>query len=99
MKTDTTTASNPDKEIKQGLVNLTTSNNLTQMYIQRGNKSRTPARFSFVSNPILVKSTVIVPGISNHDIVIRDLEKKHITKKHHQENAIYIRKQIGQRFT
>lgn len=30
---DTTTASNPDKEIKQGLVNLTTSNNLTQMYI------------------------------------------------------------------
>lgn len=33
MKTDTTTASNPDKEIKQGLVNLTTSKNLTQMYI------------------------------------------------------------------
>lgn len=60
------------------------------MYIERGNKSRTPARFSFVSNPILVKSTVIVPGISNHDIVIRDLEKKSTLRKNTTKKMLSI---------
>lgn len=51
------------------------------MYIQRGNKSRIFVRFSFVLNLIFVKLIVIVFGILNYDIVIRDLEKKEYYEK------------------
>lgn len=50
------------------------------MYIERGNKSRIFVRFSFVLNLIFVKLIVIVFGILNYEIVIRDLEKKYIMK-------------------
>ena len=69
------TASGPDREIQQGLADIMGSNNLTQVH-------ETPTRegklldLVFVSNPTLVKSSVNVPGISDHDIIITDTDTK-----------------------
>ena len=75
------TASGQDREIQQGLADLMGTHNLCQIH-------ETPTRegnlldLVFVSNPTLVKSSVNVPGISDHDIIITDFE----TKVHHQSN-------------
>ena len=69
------TATGPDRETQQGLTDIMGSNNLTQIH-------ETPTRegklldLVFVSNPTLVKSSVNVPGISDHDIIITDMDTK-----------------------
>ncbi|CAC5381361.1 unnamed protein product [Mytilus coruscus] len=77
---DTATALGPDREIQPGLVDIAKSYKLTQIHTvptREGNL----LEVVFVTNPTLVKSTNNVPGISDHDIIITDLE----TKVHHQK--------------
>ncbi|CAG2231803.1 unnamed protein product [Mytilus edulis] len=78
---DTATAHGPDREIQQGLVEIAETYNLTQIHTiptREGNL----LDLVFVTNPTLVKSSNNVPGISDHDIIITDLE----TKVHHQKS-------------
>ncbi|CAG2190614.1 unnamed protein product [Mytilus edulis] len=78
---DTATALGPDREIQQGLVDIAETYNLTQIHTiptREGNL----LDLVFVTNPTLVKSSNNVPGISDHDIIITDLE----TKVHHQKS-------------
>ncbi|XP_071178013.1 uncharacterized protein [Mytilus edulis] len=78
---DTATAHGPDREIQQGLVEIAETYNLTQIHTiptREGNI----LDLVFVTNPTLVKSSNNVPGISDHDIIITDLE----TKVHHQKS-------------
>lgn len=79
---DLSTANGPDREIQQELIDIMGSNNLTQIH-------NSPSRegnlldLVFVSNPTVVKSSINVPGISDHDIIITDLE----TKVQHQKTT------------
>ncbi|CAC5368405.1 unnamed protein product [Mytilus coruscus] len=78
---DTATALGPDREIQQGLVDIAETYNLTQIHTiptREGNL----LDLLFVTNPTLVKSSNNVPGISDYDIIITDLE----TKVHHQKS-------------
>ena len=79
---DTQTACGPDREIQQGLADLMGANNLTQIH-DSPTRENNLLDLVFVSNPTLVKSSVNVPGISDHEIIIIDFE----TKVHHQKTT------------
>jgi hypothetical protein len=79
---DTQTACGPDREIQQGLSDLMGANNLTQIH-DSPTRENNLLDLVFVSNRTLVKSSVNVPGISDHEIIITDFE----TKVHHQNTT------------
>jgi hypothetical protein len=58
------------------------ANNLTQIH-DSPTRENNLLDLVFVSNPTLVKSSVNVPGISDHEIIITDFE----TKVHHQKTT------------
>jgi hypothetical protein len=58
------------------------ANNLTQIH-DSPTRENNLLDLVFVSNPTLVKSSVNVPGISDHEIIITDFE----TKVHHQNTT------------
>jgi hypothetical protein len=66
----------------EGLADLMGANNLTQIHDSPTRKNNL-LDLVFVSNPTLVKSSVNVPGISDHEIIITDIE----TKVHHQQTT------------
>ena len=74
-ETNTANSSGEDQKVHQSLINVTTEAHLTQVQL-------TPTRgpnildLVFVSNPSLVKSSTSIPGVSDHDIVITDLDTK-----------------------
>jgi hypothetical protein len=68
---DTQTTCEPDREIQQGLADLMGANNLTQIH-DSPTRENNLLDLVFVSNPTLVKSSVNVPGISDHEIIITD---------------------------
>ncbi|XP_062576944.1 uncharacterized protein LOC134238855 [Saccostrea cucullata] len=77
-----------DRDIQQQLIDIANSSGLSQIHDQptRGDNL---LDLVFTANPSVIKSSVSVPGISDHDIVITDLE----TKPHYQKTAsrkIYI---------
>ncbi len=71
----TTNSTGKDNTIQQALINTTSSFTLTQVH-------HTPTRqhnildLVFFSNPSLVKSSISVPGISDHDMVVTDSDIK-----------------------
>ena len=77
-----------DREIQQALVELSIEHGLTQIHNE-------PTRYGnmldlvFTNNPSLVKSSYSVPGISDHAMVVTDLDihPKFVTKK---PRKIYI---------
>ena len=70
------------QEAQKSLVDVTSDHLLTQI-------QQTPTRgpnvldLVFTSNPTLVKTSVSVPGISDHDVVVSDFDAKPQT--HHQK--------------
>ncbi|XP_063442405.1 uncharacterized protein LOC134722713 [Mytilus trossulus] len=78
---ETATTLGPDREIQQGLDDIAETYNLTQIHTMPTREGNL-LDLVFVTNPTLVKSLNNVPGISDHDIIIPDLE----TKVHHQKN-------------
>ena len=70
------------REIQQGLADLMGANNITQIR-DSPTRENNLLDLVFVSNPTLVKSSVNVPGISDHEIIITNFE----TKVHHQNTT------------
>ena len=77
---DKQTASGPDREIQQELTDLMSTQNLTQVH-KNATREGNLLDLIFVTNPTLVKSSTNVPGISDHDIIITDVD----TKVYHQK--------------
>jgi hypothetical protein len=72
---NTHTANGPDRDIQQGLVDIMSANNFTQIH-NKPTREDNLLDLVFVSNPTLVKSSINVPGISDHDIIITDMDTK-----------------------
>lgn len=77
---DLSSATGPDQQIQQGLVDLMEEKNLTQIHTEATREDNL-LDLVFVSNPSMVKSSTNVPGISDHEIIITDFE----TKVYHQK--------------
>ena len=60
-----------DKNVQQKLINLMSENNLTQVHDQPTRNGKL-LDLVFTTNPSLIKSSVSIPGISDHDIVVTD---------------------------
>jgi hypothetical protein len=69
-----------NRDIQQSIVNISLTSELTQVHDQptRGNKI---LDLIFTTNHSLIKSSISIPGISDHDIVATDIE----TKPHYQK--------------
>jgi hypothetical protein len=52
----------------------------------------------FTANPSLIKSSISIPGISDHDIVATDIETKSHYQKTNPRNATSTQKQTGSSF-
>ncbi|KAL8622096.1 hypothetical protein ACOMHN_056581 [Nucella lapillus] len=71
----TTHSTGKDNDIQQSLVDITQSSTLTQVH-------HSPTRFMnildliFFSNPSLDKSSVSVPGISDHEMIVTDADTR-----------------------
>ena len=72
-------------EIQQGLADLMDANNLTPT------RENNLLDLVFVSNPTLVKSSVNVPEISDHEIIITDFETKVHHQKHNSQEMLHLR--------
>ena len=74
-ETHTANSNGKDNDIQQSLIDLATASNLTQVQF-------TPTRGSnildlvFTSNPTLAKSSVNIPGVSDHEIVVTEFDIK-----------------------
>ena len=64
-----------DRNIHQRLIDLTSEHNLTQIHDQPTRNGKL-LDLVFTTNPSLIKSSVSVPGISDHDIVVTDVDIK-----------------------
>ncbi|KAL8615291.1 hypothetical protein ACOMHN_051783 [Nucella lapillus] len=77
----TTHSTGKDNDIQQSLVDIMQSSTLTQVH-------HSPTRFMnildliFFSNPSLVKSSVSVPGISDHEMIVTDADTRPQRIKH-----------------
>lgn len=89
-----TVKSGSEKEVQQQLIETTTSASLTQIHDQP-TRADNMLDLVFTSNPSLIKTSVSVPGISDHDIVITDMEIKPHYQKILLGKAIYTPKQTG----
>jgi endonuclease/exonuclease/phosphatase family metal-dependent hydrolase len=85
---DTQTACGPDREIQQELADLMGANNLTQIH-DSPTRENNLLDLAFVSNPTLVKSSVNVPGISDHEIIITDFETS-TSPKHNTQEMLHL---------
>jgi endonuclease/exonuclease/phosphatase (EEP) superfamily protein YafD len=86
---DTQTSCGPDREIQQGLADLMGANNLAQIH-DSPTRENNLLDLVFVSNPTLVKSSVNVPGISDHEIIITDFEIKVHHKTHNTQEMLHL---------
>ena len=84
---DILTVTGPDREIQQGLVDITEAFSLTQIHNQP-TREENLLDLVFVTSPTLIKSSTNALGISDHEIVITDFE----AKVHHQDNAMYTKR-------
>ena len=80
--------------MQQQLIETTTSASLTQIHNQP-TRADNMLDLVFTSNPSHIKTSVSVPGISDHDIVITDMEIKPHYQKILLGKAIYTPKQTG----
>ena len=64
-----------DRDVQQQLIDITNMAGLSQIH-EQPTRGENMLDLVFVSNPSLMKSSVSVPGISDHDIVVTDFETK-----------------------
>ncbi|KAK3097942.1 hypothetical protein FSP39_014709 [Pinctada imbricata] len=85
-----------DRDIQQQLIiDIANSSGLSQIHDQptRGDNL---LDLVFTANPSFIKSSVSVPGISDHAIVITDLETKpHYQKNSKQKNIYLLKSKLG----
>ena len=80
-------------DVQQQLIDITNMAGLSQIH-EQPTRGENMLDLVFVSNPSLMKSSVSVPGISDHDIVVTDFETKPYYQKN-QGNATSMGKQTG----
>ena len=79
--TSTVDQAAPDKAIQQALIDISVTFNLTQVN-QSSTRESNLLDLAFTTNPSLIKSSISVPGISDHDIIITDsMTKPHYVKQ------------------
>ena len=64
-----------NRDVQQQLIDITNMAGLSQIH-EQPTRGENMLDLVFVSNPSLMKSSVSVPGISDHDIVVTDFETK-----------------------
>ena len=75
-----------DRNIHQRLIDLTSEHNLTQIDDQPTRNGKL-LDLVFTTNPSLIKSSVSVPGISDHDIVVTDVDIKPVYSSQKPKNV------------
>ena len=66
-----------DKNVQQALIDLSIEHGLTQVHSQPTREGNT-LDLVFTNNPSLVKSSISIPGISDHAMVVTDSDVKPI---------------------
>jgi hypothetical protein len=68
------------------LINLTTQEGLTQVYeeVTRGDNL---LDLIFTTNPFLVKTSTNIPGISDHTVIVTDVDNKPYYQKQNPRKA------------
>lgn len=74
-ETATVPAGSPDREIQEHLVDIMATAHLSQMHDSETRENKL-LDLEFTTNPTLVKSSVSIPGISDHDVVVTDIDAK-----------------------
>jgi hypothetical protein len=62
-----------DREVQQAPIDFATEHNLTQVY-QQPTRDNNILDLVFTSNPSLVKTSTSIPGISDHAMVVTDID-------------------------
>ena len=73
--TGTVRPSAPERNIQQDLVDITTNANLTQMHTE-STREKALLDLVFTSNPTLLRNSISVPGIADHDMIVSDIDTK-----------------------
>ncbi|XP_076434597.1 uncharacterized protein LOC143274614 [Babylonia areolata] len=74
-KNGTTTPEAPQRQVQETLVNVTETVQLTQVHAE-STRENDVLGLVFTTNPTLVKNSSSVPGISDHAIVVTDIDSK-----------------------
>ena len=82
-----------DRNIHQRLIDLTSEHNLTQIHDQPTRNGKL-LDLVFTTNPSLIKSSVIVPGISDHDIVVTDVDIKPVYSSQNLKKTLQMEKKL-----
>jgi len=69
-----------DKKIQQALIDISVTAGLTQVHMSPTREDK-PLDLVFTSNPSLVKSSYSVPGISDHEMIVTDVDSKPLYAK------------------
>ena len=64
-----------DRDIQQMVIDTTTNANLVQIH-NEATRQKALLDLVFTNNPSLVRTSVTVPGISDHDMVVTDIDTK-----------------------
>ena len=70
----------PDRTIQQNLIDITNSSNLKQIHTE-STREKALLDLVFTTNPTLLRNSTSVPGISDHDMIVTDIDTKPMTIK------------------
>ena len=83
--------SSPDRLVQQRLIDITTTANLTQMHSE-STREKALLDLIFTNNPTLLRNSVSVPGIADHDMVVTDIDTKPIIIKQQKRKCFIFSK-------
>ena len=85
-----------DKEVQRTLIDITSQYGLTQLHEEPTSENNL-LDLIFTTNPTLAKTSTNIPGISDHAIVVTDIDTKPYYQKEKTTlgNLIYGQKQFG----
>ena len=79
-----------DRNIHQRLIDLTSEHKLTQIHDQPTRNGKL-LDLVFTTNPSLFKSSVSVPGISDHDIPVTDVDIKPVNSSKKPKKSLQMK--------
>ena len=81
----------PERSVQQTAIDITTNANLVQVHTE-ATRQKSLLDLVFTSNPSLVRSSITVPGIADHDMVVTDIDTKpHYVKQQKRKCYIFSR--------
>ena len=84
------------QDVQKAVIDITTNIGMTQVHNEPMRENNL-LDLIFTMNPSLIKSSTNIPGISDHAIIITDMELNLTTKRQHIEKGISTRRQTGTR--